>query len=164
MHSSHIPGAVRADGEGGVGGGWMEAYGSHCKLPVNTDGNDRNQIFVNFSTHTHYHFANNQSKGPCSYFFPLSHFSFCSVFRKLKVRYFFHTDFSLPTFSLQLFLMLLPLRVFRSYLVCSLGCGHGQEVCAVSRRATLKSKQDMCRIPRDPQERLQSRGLHPAAC
>ncbi len=31
-----------------MGRGWTEAYGSHCKLPVNTDGSDRNQIFVYF--------------------------------------------------------------------------------------------------------------------
>lgn len=56
---------------GEVGRGWTKAYGSHCKLPVNADGSDRNQIFVNFSTHTHKHFADNQSK----FSFPLSPFS-----------------------------------------------------------------------------------------
>ncbi len=61
-----------------MGRGWTEAYGSHCKLPVNTDGSDRNQIFVYFFPPTVTNILHTIEAGvPALEVFPFS--SFCAL-------------------------------------------------------------------------------------
>lgn len=142
-----------------MGRGWTEAYGSHCKLPVNTDGSDRNQIFVYFFPPTVTNILHTIEAGvPALEVFPFS--SFCALDNlgsQTDTCCFFslYAQISL-SFSPRLDFFFALSHSFDVIGVCSPGCGHGQEVCTVSLRAALKSKQDMCYIPRDPQERLQS--------